>query len=82
MILFLEGNLVHAVDFIEENDNIFGMKVVEDAGENSLKLVKLSARDLRDGILTREDKALVTARDASSSSCTSVTRYYKSFITN
>ena len=26
--LFLEGNLVHAVDFIEENDNIFGMKVV------------------------------------------------------
>ena len=66
--LFLEGNLVHAVDFIEENDNIFGMKVVEDAGESeSLKVGQIiSSRDLRDenSILTREDKALVTARDA------------------
>ena len=48
--LFLEGNLVHAVDFIEENDNIFGIKVVEDAGESeSLKVGQIiSSRDLRD----------------------------------
>jgi DNA-directed RNA polymerase subunit beta' len=66
--LFLEGNLVHAVDFMEENDRIFGMKVVENAGESSnLKEGQIiTARDLRDenSILTREDKALVEARDA------------------
>jgi DNA-directed RNA polymerase subunit beta' len=33
--LFLEGNLVHAIDFIEENDRIFGMKVVENAGDST-----------------------------------------------
>ncbi len=66
--LFLEGNLVHAVDFMEENDRIFGMKVVENAGESSnLKEGQIiTARELRDenSILTREDKALVEARDA------------------
>jgi len=66
--LFLEGNLEHAVDFMEENDRIFGMKVVENAGESSnLKEGQIiTARDLRDenSILTREDKALVEARDA------------------
>ena len=44
------------------------MKVVEDAGESeNLKVGQIiSSRDLRDenSILTREDKALVTARDA------------------
>ena len=66
--LFLEGNLVHAVDFMEENDRIFGMKVVENAGESgNLKEGQIiSARELRDenSILTREDKELVEARDA------------------
>ncbi|MGB1151481.1 MAG: DNA-directed RNA polymerase subunit beta', partial [Schleiferiaceae bacterium] len=66
--LFLEGNLEHAVDFMEENDRIFGMKVVENAGESSnLKEGQIiTARDLRDenSILTREDKALVEAREA------------------
>jgi DNA-directed RNA polymerase subunit beta' len=32
--LFLEGQLVHKDEFIKENDAIFGMKVVEDAGES------------------------------------------------
>jgi DNA-directed RNA polymerase subunit beta' len=66
--LFLEGNLEHAVDFMEENDRIFGMKVVANAGESSnLKEGQIiTARDLRDenSILTREDKTLVEARDA------------------
>jgi DNA-directed RNA polymerase subunit beta' len=66
--LFLEGNLIHAVDFMEENDRIFGMKVVENAGESSnLKEGQIiTARELRDenSLLTREDKALVEARDA------------------
>ena len=67
--LFLEGNLVHAIDFIEENDRIFGMKVVENAGESTnLKEGQIiSTRELRDenSLLRREDKALVEARDAS-----------------
>jgi DNA-directed RNA polymerase subunit beta' len=66
--LFLEGNLEHAIDFMEENDRIFGMKVVENAGDSSnLKEGQIiTARDLRDenSILIREDKALVEARDA------------------
>ena len=32
--IFLENQLVHKSDFIEENDKIFGMKVVEDAGDS------------------------------------------------
>jgi DNA-directed RNA polymerase subunit beta' len=67
--LFLEGNLVHAIDFIEENDRIFGMKVVENAGDSTnLKEGQIiSTRELRDenSLLRREDKALVEARDAS-----------------
>ncbi|MEQ3655090.1 MAG: DNA-directed RNA polymerase subunit beta' [Dokdonia sp.] len=65
--IFLENQLVHKSDFIEENDAIFGMKVVEDAGESeNLKAGQIiSPRDLRDenSILRREDKNLVTARD-------------------
>ena len=65
--IFLENQLVHKSDFIEENDAIFGMKVVEDAGESeNLKAGQIiSPRDLRDenSILRREDKNLVTARE-------------------
>lgn len=32
--LFLEGQLVHKDDFVEENDKLFGQKVVEDAGDS------------------------------------------------
>jgi len=65
---FLEQQLVHKDDFIEENDRIFGMKVIEDAGESqNLKAGQIiTPRMLRDenSILKRADKQLVEARDA------------------
>jgi DNA-directed RNA polymerase subunit beta' len=74
--IFLEDQLAHKADFIEENDKIFGMKVVEDAGESeTLKPGQiLTARELRDenSILRREDKALVTARDANPATATPI----------
>ncbi|HPF11841.1 MAG TPA: DNA-directed RNA polymerase subunit beta' [Flavobacteriaceae bacterium] len=74
--LFLEDQLVHKDDFIEENDKIFGMKVVENAGESgNLKEGQIvTSRQLRDenSILTREDKALVEARDAVPATATPV----------
>ena len=74
--IFLENQLVHSEDFIEENDNIFGMKVVEDSGDS--KDIKagqiLSPRELRDenSILRREDKNLVSARDATPATATPI----------
>ena len=66
--LFLENQLVHKFDFIEENDKIFGMKVIENAGDSeTLKEGQIiSSRDLRDenSILKRNDKKLVETRDA------------------
>ncbi|MCT8338430.1 DNA-directed RNA polymerase subunit beta' [Flavobacteriaceae bacterium TK19130] len=65
---FLENQLAHKDDFIEENDKIFGMKVVENAGdsENLKEGQIVTPRDLRDenSVLRRNDKALVEARDA------------------
>ncbi|MCX2679720.1 DNA-directed RNA polymerase subunit beta' [Galbibacter sp. EGI 63066] len=65
---FLEQQLIHKDDFIEENDRIFGMKVIEDAGESeTLKAGQIiTPRELRDenSILRRTDKQLVEARDA------------------
>jgi DNA-directed RNA polymerase subunit beta' len=64
---FLEDDVVNRIDFIEENDNIFGMKVVEDPGDSNLKPGQIiSFRRLRDenSQLKRRDKKLVTARDA------------------
>ena len=65
---FLEGELVNKIDFHELNDEIFGMKVVEDCGdsENLQNGQIVSARILRDenSSLRRQDKKLVTARDA------------------
>jgi len=65
--LFLEDQLVHASDFIEENDKLYGMKVIEDAGDSSnLKPGQIvTPRELRDenSLLKREDKNLVIARD-------------------
>ena len=65
--IFLENQLIHKSDFIEENDAIFGMKVVEEPGESeNLKAGQIvSPRELRDenSILRREDKSLVTARE-------------------
>ncbi|MBL4939742.1 MAG: DNA-directed RNA polymerase subunit beta', partial [Lutibacter sp.] len=66
--LFLENQLIHKKDFIEDNDKIYGMKVVEIAGdsENLKEGQIISPRQLRDenSILRREDKNLVEARDA------------------
>ncbi|WP_271770233.1 DNA-directed RNA polymerase subunit beta' [Aquimarina algiphila] len=74
--IFLENQLVHKADFIEENDEIFGMKVVEDAGDSeNLKPGQIiSPRDLRDenSSLRRDDKNLVTARDVSPATATPI----------
>ncbi|MFL1897366.1 DNA-directed RNA polymerase subunit beta' [Aquimarina sp. 2-A2] len=74
--IFLENQLIHKSDFIEENDAIFGMKVVEDAGDSeNLKPGQIiSPRDLRDenSILRREDKNLVVARDVTAATATPI----------
>ena len=66
--LFLENQLIHKNDFILENDAIYGMKVIEDAGdsENVKAGQIISARQLRDenSLLRRNDQTLVVARDA------------------
>lgn len=65
---FLEKQSVEKIDFMEENDRVYGMIVVTEAGESeSLRKGQIiSARKLRDenSILRRKDKQLVEARDA------------------
>ncbi|MGG6545000.1 UNVERIFIED_CONTAM: DNA-directed RNA polymerase subunit beta' [Prevotella sp. 15_C9] len=65
---FLEQELVDKLDFSEENDRIWGKKVVIDAGdsENCYKGQILSVRKLRDenSSLKRRDLKLVQVRDA------------------
>ena len=74
--IFLEDQLVHTSDFIKENDEIFGKKVVEDAGDSAnFKAGQIiTARSLRDenSLLKREDKGLVVARDASPATATPI----------
>ncbi|HMB61451.1 MAG TPA: DNA-directed RNA polymerase subunit beta', partial [Eudoraea sp.] len=74
--IFLENQFVHKDDFIEENDEIFGKKVVIDAGESeSLKAgMIITARELRDenSILRRNDNTVVTARDAIAATATPI----------
>ena len=74
--IFLENQLVHKSDFIEENDKIFGMKVVDDAGDSeNLKSGQIvTTRVLRDenSSLRREDKKLVVAREASPATATPI----------
>ena len=66
--LFLENQLIHKIDFIKDNDAIYGMKVVEDAGDSTNLTAGqiISARQLRDenSLLRRNDHNLVSARDA------------------
>ena len=68
--------MVHTSDFITENDEIFGKKVIENAGdsENLKEGQIITARVLRDenSLLKREDKALVVARDASPATATPI----------
>jgi len=65
---FLEGELINKIDFQEENDEIYGKKIVTDSGDSeTMRLGQIiSARKLRDenSMLKRKDKALVEARDA------------------
>ncbi|OQD41681.1 DNA-directed RNA polymerase subunit beta' [Croceivirga radicis] len=74
--IFLENQLVHKGDFIKENDEIFGKKVVEDAGDSdNLKPGQIvTVRQLRDenSLLKRSDKNLVTARDAVAATATPI----------
>ncbi len=66
--LFLENQLVHKNDFFEVNDDIYGLKVVENAGDSDvLKEGQIiTPRQLRDenSVLRREDRNLVEARDS------------------
>ena len=65
---FLEQQIVDKLDFAEENDRIWGKKVVVDAGdsENMQKGQIVTARKLRDenSSLKRRDLKLVQVRDA------------------
>ena len=65
---FLEQEIVDKLDFAEENDRIWGKKVVVDAGdsENLQKGQIVTARKLRDenSMLKRRDMKLVQVRDA------------------
>ena len=65
---FLEGDIVDKMDFLEENDRIWGRKVVTNAGQSEvLKEGQIvTARRLHDenSSLRRRDKKLVQARDA------------------
>ena len=74
--IFLQDQLVHKSDFIDENDSIFGKKIVEDAGDSETFKVGqiISSRDFRDenSILKREDKNLVVARDARPATATPI----------
>lgn len=74
--LFLEDQLAHTSDFIVENDKLYGMKVIEDAGDSqNLKAGQIiSPRQLRDenSLLKREDKNLVVARDVITATATPV----------
>ncbi len=74
--IFLENQLIHKSDFITENDEIFGKKVVLEASESeNLKPgMIITARELRDenSVLRRADKALVEARDAVAATATPI----------
>jgi len=66
---FLENELVNKIEFQEENDWIYGKKVIIEPGDSLVFKAGqiISARKLRDenSQLKRKDKKLVDARDAS-----------------
>jgi DNA-directed RNA polymerase subunit beta' len=74
--IFLENQLVHKDDFITENDEIYGKKVVVDKGESeNLKEGQIiTARELRDenSILKRNDLNPVEAKDAVAATATPI----------
>ena len=74
--LFLEDQLAHTSDFLVENDKLYGMKVVEEAGDSEhLKPGQIiSPRQLRDenSLLKRNDQNIVVARDVITATATPV----------
>ncbi|MBP9069921.1 MAG: DNA-directed RNA polymerase subunit beta', partial [Bacteroidia bacterium] len=66
--MFLEQQLANKIDFMTENDNVFGKKVVLEPGDSTeLKRGQIiTARKLRDenSVLRRKDLKIVEARDA------------------
>ncbi|MCQ2213662.1 MAG: DNA-directed RNA polymerase subunit beta' [Bacteroidaceae bacterium] len=66
--MFLEDGIVDKLDFIEENDRIWGKKVVVDGGDSETMVpgMIVTARKLRDenSQLKRRDLKPVTVRDA------------------
>ena len=73
---FLEGELVNKFDFHEENDSLFGKKVIMNPGDSLILKPgqMISARKLRDenSVLKRKDKKLAEARDAQPSTAKQV----------
>jgi len=65
---FLEKQIVNKTEFAEENDWIFGKKVIEEAGDSEVMKQGqiVSPRKLREenSKLKRQDKQVVVARDA------------------
>ena len=65
---YLENQVVDKMDFLEENDRIWGKKVVTDAGDSEVLRAGqiVTARRLHDenSALRRRDRKLVEARDA------------------
>jgi DNA-directed RNA polymerase subunit beta' len=65
---YLENQIVDKFDFLEENDRIWGKKVVTDAGDSEILKAGqiITARRLHDenSALRRRDRKLVEARDA------------------
>ena len=65
---FLEGGIVDKLEFAEENDRIWGKKIVTDSGDSEVleKGQIVTARKLRDenSLLKRRDLKLVQTRDA------------------
>jgi len=74
--IFLENQLIHKDDFIQENDAIFGKKVVIESGDSAnLKAGQIvTIRELRDenSLLKRNDNEVVVARDAVSATATPI----------
>ena len=72
--IFLENQLIHRYDFINENDNLYGKKVIEEIGdsENFSPGQVISSRQLRDenSILKQKGKSEVKARDAEPATAT------------
>ena len=73
---FLELQVVDKLDFFEENDKIWGKKVVVDAGDSETmqKGQIVTARKLRDenSMLKRKDLKLVQVRDAMPATSTQI----------